>query len=223
MKKILALLLTGVAAGAVADTFQDFNNNIYAQYNLISPNQGTVGNYDNWGLGGTFQSKNNVWLNANAIAGNSTINNNSSLINQQPISDYNLSLKAGYAFQFLNGDSNGFQVIPYASFGTFNMTGVGTSSTTYSYGLGVKPEYRLLNSLKVSLDANVYGVQQGQSTFTTSGQSFNYAITPEVQYDISKTILLGVAYTYNNTFNSQGNLVGDSGNSVTTLKVGYLF
>ncbi len=223
MKKILLGLMATAAFSAFAESFQDFNNNLYAEYDYLSLNQGTIGSFNDWGIGGTFQAKNNIWATASAVAGNGTYSNANSVYNNQAISNSNLGIKGGYAFQFFGGDNSGFQVIPYVGFGTNSMTGAGTSQTSYLYGAGLKPEYRFLTSLKVSLDASIYGVQQGQSTFTTSGQRFDYALNPEVQYDINKTVMLAVGYTYNNSFNSQGTLAGDGGNSTVTAKVGYLF
>jgi hypothetical protein len=223
MRKILLGLIATATTCAFADGFQDFNNNLYAQYNYISLDQGTSVNFNDWGLGGTFQTKTNIWLNTNAVAGTGTYTNGNSVYNNQAVSNYMVGIKAGYAFQFAAADTSGFQIIPYINIGAANMTGLNTGETSYTYGAGLKPEYRLLSTLKLSVDANIYGVQQGQSAFTTSGQRMNYAITPEVQYDIAKTVMLSVGYTYDNSFNSQGNLVGDNGNSILAAKVGYLF
>lgn len=238
MKKILAVLLATSSVAVFADTFQDFNNNVYATYNYTNAstqyqvnNLGT-GNvsktkdistyYNGWGIGGTFQSKNDIWVNANATSGSIGGDNTSTNAGQ-------MDIRAGYAFQFFGNEDSGFQIIPYASFGVYNVPSVDVSqfgsfqnvktgySPAYSYGLGVQPEYRLLNSLKVSLALGMSGTQAyGQ-------QSFNYAVTPEVQYDIAKTVMVSVGYTYSNAFNAQDNVYGANGANTVTAKVGYLF
>jgi hypothetical protein len=65
MKKILAVLLATSSIAAFAETFQDFNNNAYLQYNNTSINLGQ-GNTVGYTLGTTIQAKNNVWINAEA-------------------------------------------------------------------------------------------------------------------------------------------------------------
>lgn len=222
MKKLLAVILAGSSVVAMADTFQDFNNNLYVQYNLISPDGGVAQNADLWGVGGTFQSKNNVWANANASFGqtgtNGTYTNSSNL--------GNMNIKAGYAFQFFGDDTNGLQIIPYADFG-FTQAGGAVNGTVYSYGAGVRPEYRFLSSLKISLDLGLLGTQQGASTaagaYVNNGQDFGYSISPEVQYDINKTIMLALAYGYTNSFNTSNSNYGGNGTNTFTAKVGYLF
>ena len=148
MKKLLlASIISGLASVAAADSFQDFNNNLYAQYQYTGNNGAQPAtDLSQWGIGGTFQSKNNVWLNANAVAGDNNGNNSS-----------NLNFAVGYAFQFFGDENQGFQVIPHANFSTQSVTAStgGASATNYAYGLGVKPEYRLLNSLKVAVDFNL--------------------------------------------------------------------
>lgn len=222
MKKLLAVILAGSSVVAMADTFQDFNNNLYAQYNLISPNGGAAQNADLWGVGGTFQSKNNVWVNANASFGQTATNGTYTQSSNLGV----MNINAGYAFQFFGDDSNGFQVIPHVGFG-FIQAGGGVNGTVYSYDLGIRPEYRFLSSLKVSLDASLVGTQQGASTATgnyvNNGQDFGYSISPEVQYDISKTIMLALAYDYTNSFNTSNSATGSNGTNALTAKVGYLF
>ncbi len=222
MKKLLAIILAGSSVVAMADTFQDFNNNLYAQYNFISPNGGVAQNASLWGVGGTFQSKNNVWANANASFGqtgtNGTYTQSSTL--------GNMNVKAGYAFQFFGDDANGLQIIPYAAFG-FTQAGGAVDGTVYTYGAGVRPEYRFLSALKVSLDLGLIGTQQGASTaagdYANNGQDFGYNISPEVQYDISKTVMLALAYGYSNSFNTSNTTGGGNGTNTLTAKVGYLF
>lgn len=222
MKKLLAVILAGTSVVAMADTFQDFNNNLYAQYNLISPDGGVAQNADLWGVGGTFQSKNNVWANANASFGQTGTNGTYPKSSTLGV----MNIKAGYAFQFFGDDANGLQVIPYADFGYTQAGGV-VNGTVYSYGAGVRPEYRFLSSLKVSLDLGLIGTQQGASTATGSyvnnGQDFGYNISPEVQYDINKTVMLALAYSYSNAFNSSNSAGGGNGTNALTAKVGYLF
>ena len=203
MKKILAVLLATSSVAVFADTFQDFNNNLYAQYAYTNTTVGSASAYSNiYGIGGTFQSKNDVWLNANASSANtpnSEFNNgNSGLMN----------IRAGYGFQFFGDDDSGFQVIPYVSFGTVD-------NANYQWGVGVQPEYRLLSSLKVDLGLGLSGANGGTDGTTT----FGFNVNPEVQYDISKTILVGVGYNYASQFNSENEL------NYNTLyaRVGYLF
>ena len=221
MKKLLlASIIAGLSAVAAADSFQDFNNNLYAQYQYVGNNGAQPAtDLSEWGVGGTFQSKNNVWLNANAVAGDNNGNNSS-----------NLGLAVGYAFQFFGDDSQGFQVVPHLNFGTQSVTyenSNGTSNptpsgTNYSYGVGVKPEYRLLNSLKVAVDLNLIGTQSSVNGDST--QIFAFQVTPGIQYDISKTVLLGLDYSYVANFNNNPNNNNSTGNlSVVTAKVGYLF
>lgn len=238
MKKILAVLLATSSVAVFADTFQDFNNNVYATYNYTNASsQYQVKNpltgatvktdnlstyYNGWGIGGTFQTKNDIWVNANATSGSMGANNVSTNAGQ-------MDIRAGYAFQFFGNEDSGFQIIPYASFGVYNVPSVDAQAVgsfqnvqtgytpAYSYGLGVQPEYRLLNSLKVSLALGLAGTQAyGQ-------QSFNYAVTPEVQYDIAKTVMVSVGYTYSNAFNAEDNVYGANGANTVTAKVGYLF
>ncbi|MBX9866233.1 MAG: hypothetical protein K2Y14_04910, partial [Burkholderiales bacterium] len=93
----------------------------------------------------------------------------------------------------------------------------------YVYGLGVKPEYRLLNSLKVAVDLNLSGTQLG-GTNNNDTQQFLFSVTPGIQYDISKTVMLGLDYSYVANFNNNANNNNSTDNlSMVTAKVGYLF
>ena len=221
MKKLLlASIISGLASVAAADSFQDFNNNLYAQYQYVGNNGAQPAtDLSQWGVGGTFQSKNNVWLNANALAGDNNGDNSS-----------NLNFAVGYAFQFFGDENQGFQVIPHLNFGTQSVTYANSNGTTnptpagtnYSYGVGVKPEYRLLNSLKVAVDLNLLGTQS--SVNGNSTQIFAFAVTPGIQYDISKTVMLGLDYSYVANFNNNSTNNNNTGNlSFVTAKVGYLF
>ena len=221
MKKLLlASIISGLASVAAADSFQDFNNNLYAQYQYVGNNGAQPAtDLSQWGVGGTFQSKNNVWLNANALAGDNNGDNSS-----------NLNFAVGYAFQFFGDENQGFQVIPHLNFGTQSVTYANSNDTTnptpagtnYSYGVGVKPEYRLLNSLKVAVDLNLLGTQS--SVNGNSTQIFAFAVTPGIQYDISKTVMLGLDYSYVANFNNNSTNNNNTGNlSFVTAKVGYLF
>ncbi len=214
MKKLLlASIISGLASVAAADSFQDFNNNLYAQYQYTGNNGAQPAtDLSQWGVGGTFQSKNNVWLNANAVAGDNNGNNSS-----------NLGFAVGYAFQFFGDENQGFQVVPHLNFSTQSVTFAnGADATNYIYGLGVKPEYRLLNSLKLALDMNLYGTQT--STNGNSQQIFAFSVTPGIQYDISKTVMLGLDYSYTANFNNNANINNNTDNlSIVTAKVGYLF
>ena len=215
MKKLLlASIISGLASVAAADSFQDFNNNLYAQYQYTGNNGASPAtDLSQWGVGGTFQSKNNVWLNANAVGGS---NNN--------MTSNNLGFAVGYAFQFFGDENQGFQVIPHANFATQSVTGnAGGSATNYVYGLGVKPEYRLLNSLKVAVDLNLAGTQTS-TTNNNNQQLFIFSVTPGIQYDISKTVMLGLDYSYVANFNNNANNNNSTDNlSMVTAKVGYLF
>lgn len=214
MKKLLlASIISGLASVAAADSFQDFNNNLYAQYQYTGLNGSSAFETSQYGVGGTFQSKNNVWFNANATAGDNSGTNSS-----------NLGFAAGYAFQFFGDEQQGFQVIPHVNFSTqsgLQAGAVQTGGTNYSYGLGVKPEYRLLNSLKVAVDMTLLGTQTS-NTAGDSTQVFAFAVTPGVQYDISKTVMLGLDYSYVAPFNANSN-IAPNGVSTVTAKVGYLF
>lgn len=222
MKKLaVATLLSGIAGISFADTFQDFNNNAYLIYDLNSPNSGTYGNFSSYGVGGTFQSKNNVWANAEATTGTGSNSGGAGTA----FSQSGIALRAGYAFQFFNNDSNGFQIIPYGSFSSNNVTAAapGGNVTYQTYGVGVLPEYRLLDSLKLGLDFGLGGTNYGNSAISNGSSSqMYYSIAPTVQYDISKTVLLGVSYNYANAFNSS-NSNTQYGNSQLELKLGYLF
>ena len=215
MKKLLlASIISGLASVAAADSFQDSNNNLYAQYQYTGNNGASPAmDLNQYGVGGTFQSKNNVWLNANAVGGS---NNN--------MTSNNLGFAVGYAFQFFGDENQGFQVIPHANFATQSVTAnAGGSATNYVYGLGVKPEYRLLNSLKVAVDLNLAGTQTS-TTNNNNQQLFIFSVTPGIQYDISKTVLLGLDYTYTaNMNNNSANNNATNNLSTVTAKVGYLF
>ena len=221
MKKLLlASIISGLASVAAADSFQDFNNNLYTQYQYTGNNGASPAtDLSQYGVGGTFQSKNNVWLNANAVAGDNNGNNSS-----------NLNFAVGYAFQFFGDENQGFQVIPHLNFGTQSVTYANSNDTTnptpagtnYSYGVGVKPEYRLLNSLKVAVDLNLLGTQSSVNGDST--QIFAFEVTPGIQYDISKTVMLGLDYSYVANFNNNSTNNNNTGNlSFVTAKVGYLF
>jgi hypothetical protein len=237
MKKILAVVLASSSIVAMADTFQDFNNNVYAGYNNTSINEGQGGTSNSWTLGSTLQTKNNIWVNLEA---------NDSVYNSAYLgSNYAQALitgKAGYAFQFFGDASNGFQVIPYVTY-TYGTT---MTNLNQYYGLGVKPEYRLLDNLKFSIDMTAYdATQSGEGPLNDlgavsngtnpawSGQTqqgwvsdFRYTINPEVQYDIARTILVAAGYKYDQSFNNQPNTgTGgmSDGNSTVYVKVGYLF
>ena len=224
MKKLLIAVLATSSAVAFADSFQDFNNNLYAEYDLIAPTYNNAKNLNNWGIGGTIQTKNNVWLAGSASMGQS--NADSSGISQNVGS---VNLKGGYAFQFFNNEDNGFQIIPYLSFSTQQGTvavdnqGVQTPNNgqIYNYGVGVQPEYRLLGSLKVALGLGLTGNQV--SVNGSNQQNFNYYVSPEVQYDIAKMVMVSAGYTYQNAFNSSQAYSGVGGTNVVSFKVGYLF
>ena len=180
MKKLLVLLLAGASAVASADTFQDMNNNLYATYQYTGLNGSSAQEASNYGIGGTFQSKNNVWFNANALSGTNNSTTSSSL-----------GFAAGYAFQFFGDENQGFQVIPHANFGAQNGAQVSTVSsagTQYIYGLGVKPEYRLLNSLKVAVDMNLMGTQSSLNGNST--QLFVFNMISAKQYCLVLIILM---------------------------------
>ena len=217
MKKILAVLLATSSVAVFADTFQDFNNNLYAQYSYTNTTVGTASAYsNNYGVGGTFQSKNDVWLNANAATANS--HDGSGVTGNYGL----LNIRAGYGFQFFGDDDSGFQVIPYVSFGDVNNAG-------YAWGVGVQPEYRLLSSLKVSLGMGIQGydgnVNNSMTAAINGGNNcgcatvFGYNVNPEVQYDIAKTIMLSAGYNFVSTFNAQNS----TAQNAFTAKVGYLF
>lgn len=202
MKKLLAVLLATSSIAAFADTFQDFNNNLYAQYGLMSYLP-TDTQTNGFGIGGTIQTKNNIFVQTGLTQYN-TLNGN------MAANAYNL--KAGYAFQFFGNNDSGFQVIPYASFAYAANPAV---QDNYAWGLGVQPEYRLLSSLKIDLGLGLVGANGGTNGTTT--MAFN--VNPEVQYDINKTIMIGVGYNYASQFNSEDQL------NYNTLyaRVGYLF
>ena len=214
MKKILAVLLATTSIVTFADTFQDFNNNLYASYQYNNINVNNVSDYTNgYGIGGTFQSKDNVWVNANVM--------NQSASND--FGDYTAAnIRAGYAFQFFGDDDSGFQVIPYVSFGDVNNAG-------YAWGVGVQPEYRLLSSLKVSLGMGIQGYDGNVNNSMTAAinggnncgcaTTFGYNVNPEVQYDIAKTVMLSAGYNFVSTFNAQNS----TAQNAFTAKVGYLF
>ena len=207
MKKILAVLLATSSVAVFADTFQDFNNNLYAQYSYTNTTVGTASAYsNNYGVGGTFQSKNDVWLNANAGTANTRDGNTNDAGNYGF-----MNVRAGYGFQFFGDDDSGFQVIPFVSFGTID-------NANYQWGVGVQPEYRLMSSLKVSLGLGLSGYNGGNAdNENTTIMAFN--ATPEVQYDINKTVMIALGYNYVSTFN--GNPTGTD--NTFTAKVGYLF
>ncbi len=222
MKKLLAVLLAASSVTVFADSFQDFNNNLYLQYQLVSPNGGAAQNIDQWGVGGTFQSKNDFWAEADSAFGTSGTNGTYT----QSSTLANLNVKAGYAFQFFNNEDNGLQIIPHIGFGMVQSGGA-VGGTVYTYSIGVKPEYRLMNAFKLALDLNILGTQQGVSTnnYVNNGQDFAYSITPSIQYDINKTVMLGLDYTYTNSFNANNATSNGPSNGTNTLtaKVGYLF
>ncbi|RTL01433.1 MAG: hypothetical protein EKK57_04730 [Proteobacteria bacterium] len=240
MKKILAVLLATSSVAVFADSFQDFNNNVYAGYNNMSVNQGQFGNMTSWTIGSTIQTKNDIWVNVEA---NDSVYSQKAYIANNAFgplgSNYAQALvtgKVGYAFQFFGDNDNGFQVIPYATY-TY-----GTTMTFLNqyYGVGVKPEYRLMNNLKFSLDMTAYDLTQspsgpvsalgptevnpalaGQNQSLGYTQDFRYTLNPEIQYDIAKTILVSAGYKYDQSFNS--NTPNSDGNSTVYAKVGYLF
>lgn len=223
MKKILAVLLATSSVAVFADTFQDFNNNLYVGYGLVAPTYKDAQNIDQWGIGGTIQTKNNIWVSANASMGQTTSGSVGNNTGGQ------VGFKAGYALQFFGDEAHGFQLIPYVSFdvqqGTqsvdSNEVAIPVSGNIYTYGIGIQPEYRLMDSLKLALGVGITGNQVNVNG--NSQQNFNYAITPQVQYDISKTVMLGVGYTYANAFNSSNSATGVGGTNTVTAKVGYLF
>lgn len=225
MKKLLIAVLATSSTVAFADSFQDFNNNLYASYDLVAPTYNNAKNFNNWGIGGTVQTKNDVWLAGYASMGQSNADGNAP---QQNVGT--VGLKAGYAFQFFNNEDNGFQVIPYLSFstqqgnvivGSSNQQLTTNNGQIYNYGIGVQPEYRLLGSLKLALGLGMYGNQINVNG--ADQQNFNYYVSPEVQYDIAKMVMVSAGYTYTNAFNSNNSITGTGGTNAVTVKVGYLF
>lgn len=221
MKKLLACVLISYAGLSAADSFQDFNNNLYASYSLVSPSYNGAVNIDQWGIGGTAQTKSDIWFSADASMGQYRNNASSN-------TGGNIALKAGYAFQFFKNDSTGFQLIPFASFSTqqgavaVDGSGVATAvdGNIYNYGLGVQPELRV-GPVKFALGLGLTGNQIGVNG--QNQQNFNYSISPEVQYDIAKMVMLSVGYNYTNAFNSSQAFSGVGGTNTVTAKVGYLF
>ncbi len=221
MKKILAVLLATSSVAVFADTFQDFNNNLYAQYTYLSTtlseNGNASANANGYGIGGTFQSKDDVWANVSInnykAAHNADFNAATAANGDGGFSDSTTvtNIKAGYAFQFFGDDDSGFQVVPYASFGA-------TDSADYSWGAGVLPQYRLMSSLMVGLGLGLQGMT-GQNNQGNDTTVFAFNVNPEVQYDIAKTILLSVGYNYQTTFNNSPTITTNA----VTAKVGYLF
>lgn len=205
MKKILAVLLATSSVAVFADTFQDFNNNLYADYGLQTNwADDNLAQNNGFGIGGTFQTKNDIWANVNMTQYNTL---DGATANNQ------FGLKAGYAFQFFGNEDSGFQVIPYASFGA-------TDNNQYAWGLGVQPEYRLLNSLKLSMGLGLQGMNGKAGTSQPDSTTlFAMNVNPEVQYDIAKTVMLAVSYNYVTQFNSDT----AAGSSGLNVKVGYLF
>lgn len=244
MKKLLGIILAGTSIGAFADGFQDFNNNAYLQLNDTFINQGQGGTTNGYTLGATIQSKNNIWINAEAY-GSPYNSNTQTLAGTTPAlggsayGQFLATAKAGYAFQFFKTNTSGFQIIPYATF-TY---GTSLGALNQYYGAGVKPEYRLGSALKVSFDATAYAATQdggsGPSAIpATTNPAFNgqaqagytsdfrYTLNPEVQYDIAKTVLIGAGYKYDQSFNNQPNSIGggySDGNSTIYARLGYLF
>ena len=244
MKKLLVSILLCSSALAFADStsFQDFNNNAYLQVGNTFINEGQSGNSDGYTLGTTIQTKNNIWLNVSAYGSAYDSNNWPGTVAGKNVTfggstygQFLATVKAGYAFQFLNGNSSGFQEIPYATF-TY---GTSLGALNQYYGLGSKSEYRL-HSFKFSLDATAYEATQsgGNSIPAVTNpaytnqlvygevQDFRYTINPEVQYDVSNVLLLAVGYAYDQSFNSQpnvGNGTYSDGNSTAYVRVGYLF
>ncbi len=218
MKKLLIAVLATSSAVAFADSFQDFNNNLYTSYTLVAPTYENAKNVNQWGIGGTFQSKNDVWVSAEASMGQSNADGS----NNDGATFGNIGFRAGYAFQFFNNEDNGFQVIPYGSFSSVQGATSGASTgQIYNYGVGVQPEYRLLGSLKLALGLGVTGNQINVDG--ADQQNFNYYVSPEVQYDIAKTVMLSAGYTYENAFNSNNTVTGTGGTNIVAVKVGYLF
>ncbi|MDQ5922276.1 MAG: hypothetical protein QG673_2335 [Pseudomonadota bacterium] len=240
MKKTLIILLNCSATIALATGFQDFNNNAYLQYSSTYMNEGASGNSNGYTLGATYQSKANIWINAEAYGSAYNSNSWQVLATTNPPSSlggstygfFLATAKAGYAFQFFNNDANGFQVIPYIT-GSY---GTALGALTDNYGAGAKPEYRFGKSLKVSLDAMAYSTTQNgggavpaavNPSFSNNYdlgtvQDFRYTLNPEVQYDISQIVLLGIGYKYDQSFNNQPNGNPD-GNSTVYARIGVLF
>lgn len=239
-KKALVILLNCGAALASAEDFQSFNNNAYLQYGSTYMSQGASGNSNGYTLGATYQSKANIWINAEAYGSAYNSNSWQVLNTTNPPSSlggstYGLFLataKAGYAFQFFKNINNGFQVIPYATFSY----GTSLGALTENYGGGVKPEYRFGDSLKVSLDSMAYSTTQNGGGAVPAAvnpafsgnmdlgtvEDFRYTLNPEVQYDISHVVLLGIGYKYDQSFNNQPNGNPD-GNSTVYARIGVLF
>lgn len=234
MKKLFIMIIAvGVVPLAIADSFQEFNNNVYLGYNNTSVNEGQTGTTNSWTLGSTLQTKNNLWVN---LEGNDTLYYSKYKNYTQAL----LTAKAGYALPLFTSDNNGFQIIPYATYSYGSTMG----NLNQYYGLGLKPEYRFLGSLKASLDMTAYDLTQDGTNFsgtpqlpdayamartnpafagqTTTGyvQDFRYTINPEIQYDIEKTILIAGGYKYDQSFNNQ---MPNDGNSTVYARVGYLF
>jgi hypothetical protein len=226
MKKLLiAVLVAGASTVAFADSFQEFNNNVYAGYNNTSINEGQAGTMNSWTLGSTIQTKNNIWINLEANDSVYMSGSNSTF----PGSNYTQALitgKAGYAFQLYSGEDHGFQLTPYVTY-TYGAT---MTNLNQYYGIGLKPEYRFLGAFKASVDMTAYdATQDGQNGLNAFWpgqaaigfvQDFRYTINPEIQYDIAKTIMLAGGYKYDQSFNSQ---MPNDGNSTVYVKVGYLF
>ena len=208
MKKIVGItLLSGLAGLSFADSFRDFNNNAYLEYNYVAPNSSAYGTQNSYGVGATAQTKNNIWINANAsdgIGGSGGNTYNSSIMN----------VRGGYALQLPSYNSE-FQIIPYAQFSN----GVLETTQYNSVGVGVLPEYRLMESLKLAVDVGLGNTNYGNP----SASQIYYLINPQVQYNVDKTVMLGIGYSYSSVLNAPANPSSQYGNSTITAKVGYLF
>ena len=199
MKKLLvAILGAGSATVAFADSFQEFNNNVYAGYNNMSINEGQGGTSNSWTLGSTIQTKNNIWINVEA--------NDSVYMSGGPYATYTYGTTMTALNQYY-----GLGVKPEYRFGPAKFSVDMTAYDLTQDAGGTNP----------AIGYNpAFAGQVANGTGTYSAQDFRYTINPEVQYDIAKTILVAGGYKYDQSFNNQ---LPNDGNSTVYVRVGYLF
>lgn len=231
---ILEITLTNkiIANTLNNNQFYRFDNNI----NLITAmgNLNSNYNYTDFisGLNSNILTKNNLWLNLNALLA-SNFQNNIAKVNR--ISNTNLfSIKLGPSFLTYNNQIN---MIPYIGleYSGSNQT-FHTNSKPEDYyatnnlgvSLGIHPEILITNNLKLTLDNNFNYTQDDdilynnyyQELYHTNNDNFYYTVNLELQYAFNSHLNLSLNYTnYLKLNNNEDN----KSNQYVGIYIGYNF
>jgi hypothetical protein len=182
------------------------------------------------GVNASILTSSNIWASLNVL-GSSSYQSSAENIGQIS-SGYALYGKVGYGFIL----SKNWIIIPYGGIGYLNTSQSihENSLPQYEYNArdfsmmaGIKPEYAISKSFKISLDMNISSDNYGEIYNTQDNQylSHHYSsavfinTSPAIQWNIFSNLNVGVYYQFSNMLSgtqaNQNNQIG--------MSIGYLF